>query len=63
MGVRVRDRPVRWTSRKSISFLEVFGRIFVYARRVFLPNRVLLPFLESASPMVGPIGGPSSLLK
>ena len=63
MGVQVRDRLVRWTSRKSI-FVEVVGRIFVYARCVlFAESSIVSVFLDSASPMVGPIGGPSSLLK
>ena len=69
MGVQVQDHPMRWTSRKSISFVEVAGRIFVYAHRVlFAESSIVSVFLDSASPMVSPIGygpirGPSSLLK
>ena len=69
MGVRVQDCPVRWTSRKSISFVEVVGCIFVYTHRVlFAESSIVSVFLDSTSLMVGPIGcspigGPSSLLK
>ena len=48
MGVWVWDRPVQWMSRKSISFVEVVGCIFVYARRVlFAESSIVSVFLDS----------------